>query len=207
LSLVPEIVFASGNRNKYIEIKKRLEKSGVQLLFGPDVLGGNLNVVEDGSTYLENAYKKALVWANETGLPSVADDSGLEVKALDWRPGIYSSRVAESDPSRIEWLLAQMANVEDRTARFVAALALVLPDGKQCWIVEGFCWGKIEHEPRGSCGFGYDPVFVPEGFEKTFAELGPDVKLRISHRSVAVEGLSNMLNCSYMVKSLLASSR
>lgn len=75
-------------------------------------------------------------------MPSVADDSGLEVKVLDWRPGIYSSRVAESDPSRIEWLLAQMANVEDRTARFVAALALVLPDGKQCWIVEGFCWGR-----------------------------------------------------------------
>ncbi|AER66163.1 non-canonical purine NTP pyrophosphatase, rdgB/HAM1 family [Thermovirga lienii DSM 17291] len=207
MNLVPEIVFASGNEHKYLELKSKLAEVGIKLLFGPDVLGESLHVVEDGSTYLQNSYKKALAWADRTGLPAIADDSGLEVKCLGWRPGIYSSRVAENDQERIQWLLSEMQGVEDRTARFAAALALALPGGGQCWLAEGFCWGRITLEPKGSFGFGYDPVFVPEGFDKTFAELGPDVKLRVSHRSIAVKGLSDMLNGSYMVKSLLASSR
>ncbi len=141
---------------------------------------------ETGSTLRENAMIKAKSAFSETGLPCFADDSGLFVDALDGAPGVYSSRFAPTDPERVARLLKELNGVPEaeRTARFGCAVAYC--DGKEEFTVEGFCHGRIITESRGSGGFGYDPVFVPDGFEETFAELGDDVKNRISHRAEAM---------------------
>jgi XTP/dITP diphosphohydrolase len=187
------ILLASGNRNKYIEMSEFLEPGCISLLFGPDVLGFELEIEEDGDTYAGNALKKARIWAEKTGIPSLADDSGLEVKALGWAPGIGSARVAADDAGRIRWLLGRMGNTSDRTARFVACLALFYPQDGKCLLTQGYCWGRIANEPVGDEGFGYDPVFIPRGYEETFASLGRRAKSRISHRSIAAISLRRML--------------
>ena len=146
---------------------------------------------EDGATYAENAIAKAQFYAAATGLLALADDSGLEVAALGGAPGIYSARYAgddASDADRRQLLLAELAkvNARDRRARFVAAVAIARPDGYVVNISEGICEGTIIFEPRGSGGFGYDPLFVPDGHHQTFAELADEVKNRISHRARAL---------------------
>ena len=159
-------------------------------------------VEETGSTYEENALIKASEWSRLTGLPAIADDSGLEVRALGWEPGIYSARsAAGGDLERIEWLLGRMDGISDRRACFVACLVIVpfIPEhdersrGRTFFSVEGRCWGSIAYSPSGGSGFGYDPVFVPDGYDLSFAEMGQAKKSQISHRSIAVQGLAKIM--------------
>ncbi|MDO9508283.1 MAG: non-canonical purine NTP pyrophosphatase [Thermovirgaceae bacterium] len=175
---------------------------GVNLLFGPDILppGHLMDVAEDSPSYAGNAMKKAFFWALRLGMAALADDSGLEVRSLGWAPGVMSARVAPDDRSRIDWLLERLEGFADRRARFVAALAL-FDAGRGTWLLaEGFCPGVISSGPSGDHGFGYDPVFVPEGYEKPLAILGPDVKSRVSHRAIAAGALSRMLEKGCMVE-------
>jgi XTP/dITP diphosphohydrolase len=159
-------------------------------------------IEETGSEYEENAVIKARSWANFTGLPAIADDSGLEVRALGWRPGVFSARSAPgNDSERVKWLLDNIADSRDRFARFVACVSVVFPSSGHCcpgrrrnyFSVRGVCSGDIAGSPSGSAGFGYDPVFVPYGYGATFAELGAAVKSKISHRAISLRGIALML--------------
>ncbi|HEX3251249.1 MAG TPA: RdgB/HAM1 family non-canonical purine NTP pyrophosphatase [Pyrinomonadaceae bacterium] len=146
---------------------------------------------EDGVTYAENAIAKAQFYAAATGLWALADDSGLEVAALGGAPGVFSARYAgenASDADRRQLLLSELAKVNtlDRRAQFVAAVAIAKPDGAVLNVTEGICEGTIAFEPRGAGGFGYDPLFIPDGYNQTFAELTDDIKNRISHRGRAL---------------------
>ncbi len=149
---------------------------------------------ETGTTYAENAILKTQFYARETGLCALADDSGLEVKALGGAPGVYSARYAgagASDADRRMLLLSELESVSqvgqvDRNARFVCAVAIAMPDGTVLNISEGVCNGTITFEQRGAGGFGYDPLFVPDGFTQTFAELPDSIKNQISHRARAL---------------------
>jgi XTP/dITP diphosphohydrolase len=154
-------------------------------------------VPEMGETFLDNALLKARGVSEETGLPVLAEDSGLEVEALEGAPGVRSARFAgedAADKENIEKLLALLKDVPDerRTARFVCVAVLRFPDGREI-ITEGELRGRIAKEPRGRHGFGYDPVFIPEGYDRTLGELGPAVKDRISHRRKALEKLREEL--------------
>lgn len=146
---------------------------------------------ETGDTYADNAIIKARFYARATGVCALADDSGLEVEALGGAPGVYSARYAgagASDADRRTLLLAELANApaEQRKARFVCVVAIALPDGAVLNTSEGTCHGKIIFEPRGNGGFGYDPLFVPDGFDQTFAELPDTIKNQLSHRARAL---------------------
>jgi XTP/dITP diphosphohydrolase len=200
---VIKIVLASGNRHKYEEFADFFaslsDVSGerVHLLDGADFDRAPGDVDESGSSYGENAAIKARAYAASLGLPAIADDSGLEVRALGWRPGIYSSRVAVGDSGRISWLLREMEGKNDRRARFRASLVIAFPGGREgagdYFSSEGVCWGNISACPSGQDGFGYDPVFVPDGYQKSFAELGRAVKREISHRAIAMRGVALLL--------------
>ncbi len=146
-------------------------------------------VVEDGKTYMENAIKKASIIAEYTSHLTLADDAGLEVDALGGAPGINSKRWAGEDATddiRIAKLLQALEGATNRRARFIAAIAVVHPNSDPEGVL-GVCEGHIRHDPVGESGFGYDPVFVPDGYNQTFAELGEEIKNRISHRAKALE--------------------
>lgn len=154
-------------------------------------------VVEDGETYQENAVKKATALVEHTGNIALADDSGLEVDALHGAPGVYSARYAgehASDEERVLKLLDALKEVpgNQRSARFKCAIALAYPNCRP-HVVVGVCEGRLIRFPRGRYGFGYDPIFVPVGYDETFAELGPDVKNRISHRAKALKKMKKHL--------------
>jgi XTP/dITP diphosphohydrolase len=153
---------------------------------------------ENGDTYSANAIAKAQFYAAGTGLPALADDSGLEVDALGGAPGLISARYAgenATDGDRRQLLLAELATTgtSDRRARFVSVVAIVQPDGVVLNVSEGICQGRITFAPRGNNGFGYDPLFVPDGYDQTFAELTDDIKNRISHRARALNGTRHFL--------------
>ena len=187
------MILASTNRGKFREMSAQLAPAGVELLFGGDIPGPR-NIEENGSTYAENAVIKARAWAEASGLPAIADDSGLEVEALDGAPGIHSARVvAGTDRDRMLWLLDEMKDKKERGARFACAIAVVRPNKDEPITATEYCHGHIIGEPRGESGFGYDPVFIPDGFDKTFAELGPEIKNKISHRSKAVKTIAEIL--------------
>ena len=192
--MIEEIVLATGNKGKLREFKGLL--GGV---FGNIVSLNDLEsppgVIEDGETFRENALKKARAIASYSGLPALADDSGLEVEALDGRPGVYSARYAgegATDRDNINKLLAELRGTGNRKARFVCFLALVTPEGKEI-TAEGSCEGVILTEPRGEGGFGYDPVFFLPEYNKTMAEIAPELKNKISHRARACESLAKLL--------------
>ena len=147
--------------------------------------------IEDGSSYAENAIIKARMYSVQIGLLTLADDSGLEVEALGWKPGLFSARYAgegATDADRRALLLSELSKtgVETRTARFVCAVAIADPRGKIINVSEGVCWGRVNTEARGEGGFGYDPLFIPDGYDQTFAELPNSVKNKISHRGRAL---------------------
>lgn len=182
------LAVATSNPGKLREIGEALKEMGCDLELVP--YGGPMPE-EDGATYAQNALKKAL-WAHkETGLWAMAEDSGLEVPSLGGWPGVRSARVAPSDAERIGLLLSRLRGSSDRRALFVCC-ACVVGEGF-CLLAEGFCFGEIAEEPRGEGGFGYDPVFVPEGFSATFAEMEPSAKNRVSHRGVALRGLWRLI--------------
>jgi XTP/dITP diphosphohydrolase len=187
------IVLATANRKKLAELERILDGIDVELV-PMDALGLD-SPVEDGETFEANALIKARAAAAATGLPALADDSGLEVDALGGAPGVRSSRYASDDPDGPEHdddaannrkLVRELAGVpaERRTARFVCVAALVTPGGA-AWTTRGTMEGRIVDEPRGEHGFGYDPHFVPEGETRTSAELSAAEKDAISHRGLA----------------------
>ena len=151
-----------------------------------------IEVEETGSTFIENAGLKASGYALQTGSPAIADDSGLEVEALDGRPGVLSARYGGPELSfadKMAKLLGEMkvSGRTTRAARFACAIAIADESGNILSTTEGVCPGKIAFEPHGSNGFGYDPLFVPDGFDLTFGELSSEIKCKISHRARAFE--------------------
>lgn len=184
-----QILIATKNSGKILELKELLGDLPIKLLSlkdFPDVV----EAAETGATFAENAAIKARGYALQTGVFALADDSGLEVAALGGAPGIYSARYAgenASDAARIEKLLKEMSvtRTENRAARFVCAMAFADKNGEILYTSEEFCEGTIAFEPRGKNGFGYDPVFIPSGFNETFGELSEAIKQKISHRGRA----------------------
>ena len=177
------IVVATNNRHKVDEYRQLLADQKIELRSLADY-PAYPGVEENGKSFAENASIKALSACKYCDVPAFADDSGLEVAALDDRPGIHSSRYAPTDPERIAKLLGELKGVADRHARFVCVIAIAV-NGEVIETFEGEVKGRIIDEPRGSNGFGYDPVFVPDGTDKTFAELTQEEKNRISHRANA----------------------
>ena len=182
-----KLLIASANRGKIAELTDLLKGLGIALVSFDDY-PDMPETVEDGATFLENALKKAGAACEYTRFPALADDSGLEVDALDGRPGVLSARFGPTFEERNRRLLAMLETVPDslRTARFVCTLALVKPDGFT-WTTTGTVEGRIIREPRGDGGFGYDPVFFYEPYGKTFAELPAGQKNAVSHRGRALQ--------------------
>ena len=187
------LLLATGNRGKYEEFRAIQPETFVgSLLFAPEV--GGLAVEETGGSYAMNAVLKAKAWAEASGLPSLADDSGLEVAALGGLPGVRSARIVEgTDEDRNRWLLSQMEGRGDRRARFVAALALSVP-GRWTLVCEGECPGRIAERPSGTGGFGYDPLFLSDGLDGSFADIPPETKNAVSHRAAALRALLQVLD-------------
>jgi XTP/dITP diphosphohydrolase len=183
------LVLATRNRGKLAELRRILAGLDVALLSAADAGVGE--VEETGSTFAENALLKARAAVAATGLPCVADDSGLEVDALDGEPGVRSARYAGQhgdDEANLRLVLERLRGEQRREARFVCCAALVTPDGRE-QVVQGELHGRIAERPLGSGGFGYDPVFVPAGEHRTAAELTPAEKDAISHRGRAFRTL------------------
>ncbi|HRX07424.1 MAG TPA: XTP/dITP diphosphatase [Kiritimatiellia bacterium] len=182
-----KILIASRNAHKIQEIREIFDLPGVEWVSAADVPGLH-DVEEDGETFEANAIKKATELARATGLWALADDSGLEVAALGNAPGVYSARYAGEpcDHARNNAkLLRELDGQRDRSARFRCVAALSDPSGR-AETVSGSCPGRIIERLRGTEGFGYDPLFVPDGFEQTFAEMGAEQKNRLSHRGRAM---------------------
>src|SRR5688572_20749269 len=186
-----QLLIATNNKGKIKELQDLLKDPGIELIT-PAQINLDLDVVEDGQTYAENATKKAIAFAQASGLTSLADDSGLEVEALGGAPGLYSARYGSTDGQKIsdaERRAILIQNLQDKprpwTARFHATIAVAVPNSKT-HLAEGFCEGKIIPEERGSGGFGYDPIFLLPELGKTMAELTLEEKNRLSHRARAV---------------------
>ncbi len=191
-----DLVIATKNRNKLEEIRQILAGTGLKMLGTVDIQSLP-DVVEDGLTFEENARKKALTIAKLTGRLTLADDSGLVVDALNGRPGVLSARYSGENATPAEnnrKLLEELKDVpmKKRTARFVCVMALARPSGNVS-VVEGRAEGIITNEMRGGEGFGYDPLFLVPEKGKTFAEMTPDEKNRISHRAIALQKAAEIL--------------
>ncbi len=182
-----KLLVATHNQHKLREIRAILADSEIEVM-GMDLFPDVPEVVEDGDSFEANAIKKAAEVATVTGLTTMADDSGLEVDALHGEPGINSARYAGehgNDTANNEKLLKALAHADNRRARFRCVIALATPQG-EVKTVEGRCEGQIGFAQRGKNGFGYDPLFIPDGFNKTFAELSDSEKDEISHRGKAL---------------------
>lgn len=192
------ILIATMNEGKLREYERLLAEVPDLELETMASLDLRIEVDEDQDTFEGNARKKATEIAATAGVVCLADDSGLEVDALGGRPGVHSARYSgpeATDTRNNAKLLEELANVPAvrRTARFRCAIAVVGTDGELLAETEGACEGRIAHEPRGSHGFGYDPLFVPDGYQRTMAELGPKTKNAISHRAEAAAALVPLL--------------
>lgn len=191
-----KLLIATTNKGKIRELHAILDDLGVDLATPADI-GLNLDVHEDGVTYAENAAKKAVAFARASGLISLADDSGLEVDALNGAPGLYSARYSPTpgatDKDRRLFLLQNLAGKPHPwTGRFRATVAVASPDGSVEW-AEGVCEGQIIPKERGSGGFGYDPIFSIPELGQTMAELPEETKNRLSHRARAVQAAKPIL--------------
>ncbi len=179
------LVVATGNPGKLREMQAYLVNSGWELILKPE----ELEIEETGETFAANACLKASQIAKATGNWAIADDSGLEVDALNGVPGVYSARYAKTDSERIARLLKELGNEANRQAQFVCVVAIASPDGAIALQSEGICRGEILHAPRGDGGFGYDPIFYVPDKQLTFAEMTPELKRSISHRGKAFTAL------------------
>ena len=186
-----EVVIATNNAHKLEEIGAILEDFDYKIYSLKDVELGGIEIVEDGKTFEHNALIKARTIAKKTNMIAISDDSGLEVDAIGKKPGVYSARFAgenATDADNRQKLIKSLQNVpmSQRTARFVSAIAVVFPDGKE-FVVRGTCEGTIGFEEKGNNGFGYDSLFIVNGYNKTFAEMPATVKNGISHRANALK--------------------
>ncbi|MCX7596179.1 MAG: RdgB/HAM1 family non-canonical purine NTP pyrophosphatase [Fischerella sp.] len=179
------LVVATGNPGKLREMQAYLSDSGWELTLKPE----NLHIEETGDTFAANACLKASQVAKATGNWAIADDSGLQVDALNGAPGVYSARYGKTDAERIARLLRELGDEVHRQAQFVCAVAIARPDGAIALQSEGVCSGEILHAPRGHGGFGYDPIFYVPEKQMTFAEMTPELKRTISHRGKAFAAL------------------
>lgn len=186
-----KLIIASNNAHKVREIKKILSGKFEEILSLREAEVWH-ETLEDGHTFMENALKKAREIVQITGAAALADDSGICVDALGGAPGIYSARYASavccnaSDEANNRLLLANLRDKADRSAHYTSAIALVYPDGREV-TAEGYMYGKIIDAPRGDGGFGYDPLFVMDGEERTVAEMSDEEKNAVSHRAKALE--------------------
>ncbi len=192
-----KLLVATHNKGKISEYVDILGNGQIDFVTLSDV-GITEDVPETGSTFRENAIIKATAYARQTGLLTLADDSGLEVEALGGRPGVLTARYGGAGLSMAErytLLLQEMAEVPDplRSARFCCVIALAAPDGRVLGTSEGLCVGKIAREPSGEAGFGYDPIFYFPEYDLTMAQLHPQKKHSISHRGRAVEAIAPLL--------------
>ena len=193
---MPKLLLATNNAGKVAEFRQLLAGCGWELVT-PAELGLTIEVEETGQTYAENATLKAVEYARAGGLVTLADDSGLEVDAMDGRPGVLSARYAgadRTDQERVQAMLQELAGVPDdeRTARFRCVIAIADTTGR-VERVDGTIEGRIGHEPRGENGFGYDPIFLLPDRGMTTAELPPDEKNAVSHRAVAAQKARTVL--------------
>ena len=202
LKASPLLLIATNNQGKVKELHELLKDTGIELVT-PAQINLDLDVIEDGSTYGENATKKAVAFAQSSRLISLADDSGLEVDALNGAPGLYSARYGSpnggklSDAGRRAFLVQNLqGKPHPWTARFHATIAIATPDG-ETRLAEGFCDGEIIPEERGTGGFGYDPIFLLPELGKTMAELSMEEKNRLSHRARAVMNAKPFLDKIY----------
>ena len=195
MEMAMKLILASGNKGKLREFREILEPMGIEIVSQAEA-GCDLDVDETGETFEDNAFLKASAICAAAGLPAVADDSGLCVDALGGAPGVHSARFgggkAWTDEQKYMYLLEKLDGVTDRRARFVSCICCVFPDGTVLR-ARGECPGRILDGPVGSGGFGYDPVFAPEGCDGTFASLGEEVKNKISHRARALAAFAKEL--------------
>ena len=194
---VRRVVLATRNAGKIAELGRILADvgGGVEIV-GLESFPDAPDVPETGLTFADNALLKARAIAAHTGLPAVSDDSGLAADALHGMPGVLSARWAGrhgDDTANLELLLGQLADVDERGAAFVCVAALALPDGGGEWTATGVLAGSLARAPRGGNGFGYDPIFVPEGLSVTTAELAPSEKDAISHRGRAFRAIAPVI--------------
>ena len=185
-----KIVFATGNAHKVQEVNDIAKGSGIEFELPPD----GFNPLENGLTFEENSLIKAQEAARISGRISLADDSGLCVEALNGEPGIYSARYDTTPQKRIDKLLNNLTDVANRRAKFVCAMTLVDKDGKTIRQEVGECHGKIAQTQAGNNGFGYDPIFIPDGFGITIAQMSEEEKNTISHRSRALRKMIEFIN-------------
>lgn len=191
------IVAASRNKHKIEEIEAITKKFGMSVISRDDAGVPKIEIEEDGETFEENSFKKANEIMKLCGKITLADDSGLMVDYLGGAPGVYSARFAGedgNDEKNNQKLLKLLQDVpaKERTAKFVSVITMVFPDGETL-VARGECTGRITKEPTGDNGFGYDPIFVPDGYDKTFAQLTSEQKNQISHRAAALAELEKLL--------------
>lgn len=190
-----KLIIASNNKHKIYEIKKILGNSFDEILSLSEA-GIDHETIEDGETFMENAVKKAQEIAEISGAASLADDSGITAHALGNEPGVYSARFAGvhgDDEANNALLLERLADKADKSAHYTCAMALAYPDGRIV-TAEGYMYGSITPDRRGERGFGYDPIFIPDGESRTVAEMTDEEKNAISHRAKALSALISKLS-------------
>lgn len=195
-----EIIAATQNAHKIKEIEAIVSGFGMKVISRHDAGVPDFDIEETGITFEENSRIKAKAILDHVNKPVIADDSGLEVDYLDGAPGVYSARYAgvdgkDADNANNSRLLSELKDVppEKRTARFVSVITLLFPDGREI-SASGTCEGKVAEELMGNNGFGYDPLFIPDGYVQSYAQISPNEKNRISHRAKALKRLSEILN-------------
>ena len=188
-----KIVFATGNLHKLQEINDISKDSGIEFILPPE----GFNPIENGTTFEQNSYIKAKEAARLSGQISLADDSGLCVEALSGDPGIHSARYAPTAQKRIDKLLSNLVHTDNRKAKFVCAMTLVDENGNILTQEIGECFGKIAYKQSGFNGFGYDPVFVVDGYGITMAEMSEDLKNSVSHRYAALTKILNFIKTTF----------
>jgi XTP/dITP diphosphohydrolase len=196
--MLKTILLGSRNKGKLVELVTLLGDVSLELRSLNDFPEVG-TAPENADTYADNAIQKARFYAAATGLTALADDSGLEVEALDGRPGVLSARYAgdnATDADRRSLLLNEIeaAQTSSRAARFVCAVAISTPEGAILGLFDGICGGQITQVERGTSGFGYDPIFIPNGYNQTFGELSEEIKNKISHRAKALKLVQEFFN-------------
>lgn len=195
------IIIATNNQNKVKEIKSLFDNKNICFKTLKEI-GYKDEIIEDGNTFSENALIKAKTIALKYNIPAISDDSGLEVRALNWEPGIYSARYAynlHDDEENNKLLLKNLEGIEDRYARYACAICLYYPNGKHIDVLE-YCEGEIIDEKKGTNGFGYDPYFYIPSLGKTFAEVPLEIKNTMSHRAKALRRLKELINEDFSIK-------